>query len=827
MNKKLLALLLAFAMVFSLAACGEKPQTSDTTAQQGSQQDSGSQTTTTGEAESQTASSGVVIDNKEDGVCTYNTVWSSQPNNWNPHAWEMSHESDFMDYTVAPLTYSTFDGEGGWYYAYDAATAVTDITATYADKEKYGVPADATEKYVYEIKLRPEMKWDNGDPITADDYVYSMKMLLDPQMKNYRSNTYTSGESEVANGAAYFNNDKAGKPVYKDVKDAEIPADAKVYVTMTMPVVFFGDTAKSYYENEKHTAKFTVDGVNLYEKYAAADVVEFNEEEMKAELNAIAKAFGDENEEAYKEFLVYDDGEVYPETPWEKVGLVKVDDYTILYIVQRPLESFYMHSSLTSNWLVHKATYEAAFTKVNDLVATDYCTKIDNTRCSGPYMIENFESDKQIVLVRNPYYWAFKDGKFNPENGMYRADRVVIDIVQDTGTHEGLFLSGKSDSLTLTSDQVPKYRKSSQISFVDETYTLREIFATSLESLQSKDQEKGSGKRVALSNKNFRKALSRSIDRAKFCEEATSGFKPAYFLFNSLYYYDMANNPNSIYRNSSYAKKAVLNLYDVNYTEDTVDAEYAKITGRDLAEAKELFQKAFDELVAAGLYTEGEEVPIEIMVSPSELSPQHIKQQELLNQFYNEGAAGTPFEGKIKVIFESGDKKRYDNVAAGKNMAIHGAWGGAAFYPFSTIRVYTNPTYMGGLAKIHESNGWNPSVETLEMTINRADGTTVTETRTFEDWSNQINGDGEYTKDADEKLQVLAQLETGVLEAYQCIPIGTYTAASLISYKISYAMEDYHIMYGFGGFRYLVFNYNDEEWAQFVKDNNNQINYEN
>ncbi|MDO4754105.1 MAG: hypothetical protein Q4A41_03800, partial [Bacillota bacterium] len=133
MNKKLLALLLAFVMVFSLAACGEQPKTSDTTSSQ--QQDSTSPTETSSNAGNDTTPSVIVRDNKEEGFCTYNDVWASQPNNWNPHAWEMSHESVFMDYTVAPFTYGTFDGEGGWYYAYDAATSVTDVTATYADKE--------------------------------------------------------------------------------------------------------------------------------------------------------------------------------------------------------------------------------------------------------------------------------------------------------------------------------------------------------------------------------------------------------------------------------------------------------------------------------------------------------------------------------------------------------------------------------------------------------------------------------------------------------------------------------------------------------------------
>ena len=33
---------------------------------------------------------------------------------------------------------------------------------------------------VYTFKLRPGATWSNGDPVTADDFVYSFRRLLDP-----------------------------------------------------------------------------------------------------------------------------------------------------------------------------------------------------------------------------------------------------------------------------------------------------------------------------------------------------------------------------------------------------------------------------------------------------------------------------------------------------------------------------------------------------------------------------------------------------------------------------------------------------------------------
>ena len=164
---------------------------------------------------------------------TYRSVWSKGPLNWNPHAWETSGDRGFMDYITTPLVDIVMgDKDGEWKYAYDAANAVTDITEKFADKEKWGIPADAKSNRVFQIDLNPKMKWENGDQIKADDYIESMKLCLDPTMKNYRSNSYTTSESAIYNAKEYFGNDLAGMPVYKEYDEASSPAGAKLMFTL-------------------------------------------------------------------------------------------------------------------------------------------------------------------------------------------------------------------------------------------------------------------------------------------------------------------------------------------------------------------------------------------------------------------------------------------------------------------------------------------------------------------------------------------------------------------------------------------------------------------
>ncbi len=57
---------------------------------------------------------------------------------------------------------------------------------------------------VWQISLSQNAKWENGDPITADDFIYSWKMLIDPIMVNTQSLNFARRFIEVENAVAYF-----------------------------------------------------------------------------------------------------------------------------------------------------------------------------------------------------------------------------------------------------------------------------------------------------------------------------------------------------------------------------------------------------------------------------------------------------------------------------------------------------------------------------------------------------------------------------------------------------------------------------------------------
>ena len=162
---------------------------------------------------------------------------------------------------------------------------------------------------------------------------------------------------------------------------------------------------------------------------------------------------------------------------------------------------------------------------------------------------------------------------------------------------------------------------------------------------------------------------------------------------------------------------------------------------------------------------------------------------------------------------------RYARVAAGEFAMGYGAWGGAAFYPFTMFQVYCDPDYVN---PIHEIGCWDPSAETLTLTVNG-----VEDTMTWQAWSGAMSGTGKYANaDNETKLSILAGMEQAYLEKYYIIPLATTTACSLLSYKVSYYTENYSIMYGFGGDRLMTFNYTNDEWAEYVESQGGELNYE-
>ena len=825
MRKFIKATSAALALTLLLAACN-----TDSGDKTGGTTDSETQVTTDADGTTEDP------DGTEDPVAgpvhadekeyTYVTYMGKEGTTWNPHAWETNADDIFSAYVFPSFVASIPAEDGGFEWFFEAATGIEDVTADYAGSEDWVVPEDATENYVYKIKLREGVAWEDGTEIDADAYIYSMQQLLDPTMKNYRANTYYNGASALQGARDYYESDKAGEIKYLSPLSGSVEEGTTLYFSTELPVEAFGASLEASEEN--YGSYYEVDGVNIVDKYKGQGVIEVTEE-VQADLVALAGNLYSDPENDWVELAQVEDG-VYRDQDFSYVGLLKGDnDYELIYILDQPSTEFYFLSSLTGNWIVHEELYEAGKSTVEDLVATDYATDAETTISFGPYRLVSYEPGRQMRLERNESFYGYSLPEWD---NMYQADNIVYEIIDDPNTALQLFNSGQLDDVALDATTIENYRFSDYLVMADNSYTFRFVFATDPASLESLEAEAGDGSnKQVLQYTDFRKAISLSLNRTEIAQQTTAGNKPGFFLFNSLYYYDVENDPASIYRNSAQGMKVVLDLYGIEYDENATAEElqpiYDSVSGYDVEEASTLFQSVYDQAIADGTYTDGQKIVLNVMISAAaSLAPDSTRQMDLVNDMITAATEGTGFEGLITVNYQTGAEDRYGDIARGQREAIIGAWGGAAFYPFSTVRVYVDADYMGGLENIHESNGWDPSTVELTLTYDW-DGTGETEqTRTLTGWSQSINGAGDYATDPDISLYILSRLELAILESYQNIPIYTGTDVQLHSQKLDYYTYEYNIMYAFGGLRLYEFNYDDVAWAEYVEDQGGELNYE-
>lgn len=834
--KKFLASLLALSMALSMAACGNKDN--------GPGKPSGS-----GNGDPSAI---------QEGDFTYHTSTTALGTKWNPHTWETNADREINTFLTAPLcTMSVKDSvEGVYQWVWVAATGVKDVTADHqADLTKYAVTLpegqtaeDTKSGFVYEIKLNPEMKWQDGTPINADTYVYSMQAMLDPSMRNYRANLYYKGESAVAGGLTYYN---SGAPIYnpmvpayEDAKKADYSYDldagvkaGEVFINvstdgMTLTKDSLAALNKKAGLGLDAEVKTLDDAADLY---GYTKVTAENLPAVKTLLTAVLNAFGvDAADQAnmMKEALFVGKGEKSPIAEYDgTVGCYKVDDYTINYVTQTQIDLNNFLTSLTSSWLVYKDLYEAGKDTTGALVTTNYGTSIATTMSYGPYKLESLQDGKQMVLVQNENYYAYDktesgylysmtDFEVDGEHvQQYQTTKIVIDVMDDDAAKQA-FLKGQLSVWTPTADDLPTYATSDYLYKEDDTYTMSFFFNTGLENLQTMDKSKGNTNSVVLSNINFRKAFSLAIDRDEYVG-ATSGWKPAYELMNTLYHYDIYNDPNSSYRKSDPAMQAICDLYGVKYGEGTPYATlkdaYKSINGYNLTEAQSLMKTACDELVAAGLYKAGEPINIRIGWAKGALTSADNQQLAVINKHLNRAIEGSGF-GKITLEAIGNINDRYSDVANGEYAIGYGAWGGAALYPFRNFQVYCDSS----LYNLNEAGCWDPAAESLTMEI---DGKEVT--KTWLDWSNCMIGSGDMANASFEtKLQILATMEENFLKFFYRIPLASVTNCTMLSQQCQYYTENYNIMYGFGGFDLLSYNYNDADWASYVSSQGGTLNYE-
>jgi len=118
---------------------------------------------------------------------TYSII-DSAPQTWSPTDWQNTNEGNILGYTrIGLYDFVMNKNKDGYEVVCEMASKLPeDVTKQYAGNATYKVPADAEEGYAWTFELNKDAKWEDGTPITADDYIYGFQQFLSPEMKNYR-----------------------------------------------------------------------------------------------------------------------------------------------------------------------------------------------------------------------------------------------------------------------------------------------------------------------------------------------------------------------------------------------------------------------------------------------------------------------------------------------------------------------------------------------------------------------------------------------------------------------------------------------------------------
>lgn len=135
---------------------------------------------------------------------------------------------------------------GAFTVEYSASTKLEDVTKKYAGQ--YGLAADAEKGQAFAMTLRNDLKWDDGTPIKAADFVYSMSQQLSPKYLFATASNYYSGNYVIHNAQNYV---KQGQSGWFDARNTygtyDTSLDSKLYF-----VIGAGSTNTNYGKAEAH-----------------------------------------------------------------------------------------------------------------------------------------------------------------------------------------------------------------------------------------------------------------------------------------------------------------------------------------------------------------------------------------------------------------------------------------------------------------------------------------------------------------------------------------------------------------------------------------------
>lgn len=716
---------------------------------------------------------------------------------------------------------------GAYTVEYSAATKLEDVTKKYAGK--YGLAADAEKGQAFAMTLRNDLKWDDGTPIKAADFVYTMTQQLSPKYLFATASNYYSGNYVIHNAQNYVKQGQKGMfPAYSVMKEYNVADDAKLIYSTTNSRV-----AEKGFTPENIVALFGIEGMTV-EKINALNGKSLADIKKDAALNETWEALlGAWKTDPNEELDFFETEYEYPAMDFSEVGyFVGDNEYELVMVIDGTLNPLDAEGNLTyeagyyfSNWpLVKKDLWERCEDQSKTPYANSYCTTQEKSASWGPYKLTNYQDQKTYTVSRNDKWFGYGLPQYANQ---YQTDAIVTEKIEEWDTAWLAFQKGNLDGIGMDVKIAADYRTSKRAYFTPETYT----FDLNIQSNAISRTDKRNN--LLLNYADFRKAISLSLDRDDYCAKNNPSSQAALGLLNSMYYNDVENG--KVYRDSVQAKEAILNAYGATKNADGswkvgentyTDIEEAldATTGYNLTLARQLVESAIAQAKTDGKYSDGEEIILTYGIETQTANTDRVK--NWFQAAFDNMTKGTSIEGKIKIEYFMFSSARWsEQFADGEYDLCFGAWGSAPF----------NPAYLLCETQISDENRyavkWDP--KTVSVTVKAtpdADHKDGIYTYNLAQWRLILQG-----KDGcpvnfknfpmEDQLTALGAVETAILKEYYSIPVFSRYSASLMGYKVDYISYEYNTFMGYGGIRYMTFNYDDTAWAEFVASNNNILNY--
>lgn len=296
---------------------------------------------------------------------------------------------------------------------------------------------------------------------------------------------------------------------------------------------------------------------------------------------------------------------------WAKVGFKAYEEGGKGYIeveFNQPCSSFYAMYYIASSLYapVPEAFIEAIggakfFGKFD---VENGLTPVDTTLATGPYVLEAWEQDKQIVFKKNELF--YEKSIYQGWEGVHVA--ILPAITEDPEAAYREFEAGKLTSCGIPTTKLQELKDDERASqTVGSTTTKLNLNVCDQETWIKLFGENGTIAQTpeaeywqcepALANHDFVLGLSYAINRVELAESI--GATPSVSYLGSAY---MADPENGVaYNNTEAHKNAIADLI-----------EGTDGYGYNLEKARAYFKKACDELLASGVYKEGDTITLEM-----------------------------------------------------------------------------------------------------------------------------------------------------------------------------------------------------------------------